>query len=172
MSQYSNRLQVGILLHRKIDDYIDHHPVVLDLARFLYPELPKVTGIAIDLYFDHLLGIHWDKYCKITLDNFVSSFYQIKEDKTLFKNDHFWDVIKRMETGGWLMHSGSMYGLTKSCEGVSRLISFKNVLSSAPEVFVKNKERIEQTFFDFMEVAIPFFNEYHKQIQLNDSKES
>ena len=33
----------------------DNHPEVKYLLRNLYPYLPKISGIAIDLYFDHLL---------------------------------------------------------------------------------------------------------------------
>ena len=46
--QLPELLQKGIKLHRSIDNYIDHHPKVIDLMRQLYPELPKVTGIAMN----------------------------------------------------------------------------------------------------------------------------
>jgi len=54
-SKYPLIIQGGITLHREIDDFIDHHPLVLELLHELYAPLPKVAGIAIDLYFDHLL---------------------------------------------------------------------------------------------------------------------
>ena len=164
LSNYSVRIEKGILLHRKIDDYIDRHPITLELAHFLYPKLPKVTGIAIDLYFDHLLAIHWGKYHNRSLNDFIDEFNSIKEELDLFENEHFWIVMQRMKEGEWLKHSESMYGLTKSCEGVSRLISFKNDLSKAPQIFTENQEIIEKTFFEFMDEAIPFFKRYFEKI--------
>ena len=160
LSSYPERIQKGILLHRKIDDYIDRHSIILELARFLYPKLPKITGIAIDLYFDHLLAIHWDKYHSTPLMTFIERFNSIEEDRFLFENEHFWMVMDKMKAGEWLKHSESMYGLTKSCEGVSRLISFENELSKAPKIFIEHQDRIEKTFFDFMEEAVPFFKKY------------
>lgn len=160
LSSFTPRIQNGILLHRKIDDYIDRHPITLELAHFLYPKLPKITGIAIDLYFDHLLAIHWNKYHSTPLKNFIAKFNSIEEDHSLFPNEHFWIVMGKMKAGEWLNHSDTMYGLTKSCEGVARMISFENELSNAPKVYVAHQKRIENTFFDFMDVAIPFFEEY------------
>ena len=160
LSSYPERIQKGILLHRKIDDYIDRHSIILELAHFLYPKLPKITGIAIDLYFDHLLAIHWEKYHSTPLTTFIERFNSIEEDRFLFENEHFWMVMDKMKAGEWLKHSVSTYGLTKSCEGVSRLISFENELSKAPKVFIEHQSRIEKTFFEFMEEAIPFFKKY------------
>jgi len=165
LSSFSERIQKGILLHRKIDDYIDRHPITIELAHFLYPKLPKITGIAIDLYFDHLLAIHWKKYHSDSLKTFIERFNSIEENRALFKNEEFWSVMDKMKAGEWLKHSDSMYGLTKSCEGVARLISFDNELSNAPKVFLEHQNRIEKTFFNFMEEAIPFFKNYSANIQ-------
>jgi len=164
LSHYTARIQKGIILHRTIDDYIDRHPITLKLAHSLYPKLPKVTGIAIDLYFDHLLAVHWDKYHNRSLIDFIDDFNSIEENKNLFENKHFWLVMQRMKEGEWLKHSETMSGLTKSCEGVSRLISFKNDLSKAIQVFLENQEIIEKTFFNFMNEAILFFDKYFEKI--------
>src|SRR5690554_7679267 len=48
-------IQDGVGLHRQIDDFVDRHPLVSELRLKLYKELPKIAGIAIDLFFDHLL---------------------------------------------------------------------------------------------------------------------
>jgi acyl carrier protein phosphodiesterase len=46
-SHFPEIVQTGISLHRSIDNYIDHHPKVVELMHKLYPELPKVTVIAM-----------------------------------------------------------------------------------------------------------------------------
>ena len=88
-SKYTVDIQEGITLHRHIDNYIDRHPVVLELARFLYPKLPKVSGIAVDIYFDHLLAKNWRQFHTIELDDFLNEFesYPISLDK--FNNPEF-----------------------------------------------------------------------------------
>ena len=61
-SSYPSKIIEGILLHREIDHYIDNHPEVLALKKLLYSDLHKVSSIAVDLYFDHLLAKNWKKY--------------------------------------------------------------------------------------------------------------
>ena len=64
-----------MLLRRRIDYYIDNHPSVK--AANLYQELPKIAGIAIDLYFDHLLAIHWNNYHDKPLE-LLDDFYNFR----------------------------------------------------------------------------------------------
>ncbi|HIP31228.1 MAG TPA: DUF479 domain-containing protein [Crocinitomicaceae bacterium] len=161
LSHYSQPIQNGIILHRKIDDYIDNHPIVRELIHTLYKPLPKVAGIAVDLYFDHLLANNWEKYCNTELNDFILQFENAQIDRAEMKNEEFWSVIDRMKKGEWLQHSASEYGLRKSSEGVSRMISFPNVLNEAPIVYKNNQQIIENTFHRFMEEAVPFFKDYY-----------
>jgi len=160
LSKYSELVQDGIKLHRRIDDYIDHHPIIVELTHHLYKELPKVAGIAVDLYFDYLLAKNWKEYHSSGLMEFIQSFEIATIDRNEFPKEEFWNVIDRMKKGEWLMHSQSMYGLTKSSQGVSNMISFENVLHLAPQVYNNNEARIEKAFTQFMAEAIPYFNDY------------
>ena len=163
LSQYSQLVQDGIRLHRRIDDYIDHHPIIVELTHHLYKELPKVAGIAVDLYFDYLLAKNWKKYHNSEYMDFVQAFENSKINRDIFQKTEFWHVIDRMKEGEWLTHTQSIYGLRKSSQGVSNMISFENVLNQAPAVFSKNEARIENAFSLFMKDAIPYFDNYIKE---------
>ena len=163
LSNYPLKIQKGIRLHRKIDDYIDHHPVVVELIHHLYKSLPKVAGIAVDLYFDHLLARQWDSYSNIPLENFIQKFEEHNVNRADYSKEEFWVVIEKMKEGEWLKHTSSEYGLTKSSNGVARMISFPNVLHNAPSVFKENEDIIKLTFKEFMLDAIPFFENYFKE---------
>ena len=84
-------VQKGVYLHREIDDFVDHHPLVTTTRIKLYKELPKVAGIAMDLYFDHLLAKNWDLYHKKPLDQFVNDFfeYALNEKSLNFQGQNF-----------------------------------------------------------------------------------
>ena len=151
---YSSKIQQGILLHRKIDSYIDNHHLVRDLRIKLYKELPKVAGVAIDLYFDHLLAIHWNHYHDKPFELFLNEFYV---HRSIYENEldtEFQSFLKRLRGNKWINHYPSEYGLEKVCEGVSNRISFTNKLTDAPQVFFNNKNEIETVFHQFMHDAI------------------
>ena len=159
-------VQKRVHLHRTIDDDIDDHAIIIELLHSLYKDLPKVSGIAVDLYFDYLLANNWDKNSPTPLTEFINHFENATIDRNQFDNLDFWEIMDRMKKGEWLHHSSSMYGLRKSSEGISRIISFPNVLGKAPEVFEANKAVIKDAFDRFMEEAIPFFNSYFEEKNL------
>src|SRR5574343_294919 len=72
---YPYHVQKGVLLHRKIDHFIDHHAGVVRLIHEIRPHLPKVAPIAIDIYFDHLLAKNWQKYHPTELPAFLATLY-------------------------------------------------------------------------------------------------
>ena len=162
LSIYSTQIQKGILLHRTIDDYIDHHPAVVKLRHELYESLPKVSGIAIDLFFDHILAKRWSEFHLTPLEKFIASFHQFEIEQQEYHNQQFWFVLSKMKEQKWLNNYATMNGLTKACEGLSNRISFPNVLNKAPEVYLEMEINIESAFNSYMKDAIPYFKSYYK----------
>lgn len=159
MQSYSKIVRSGIQLHRSIDDYIDHHPVVVELMHQLYSELPKVTGIAIDLFFDHLLAKHWNKFHSVPYQDFLEKFYQYKPKYWSEYTPDFQNFVHTLRENRWLDYYPEMYGLQKSCEGVSSRLSFENQLKNAPTSFIKHEQEIQTCFEFYMTEAIPYFHE-------------
>jgi acyl carrier protein phosphodiesterase len=64
-----------ILLHRRIDRYTDAHPSVV-AARALFADgRRRYAGIALDVYYDHLLARDWARWSEVDLDEFTARFY-------------------------------------------------------------------------------------------------
>jgi acyl carrier protein phosphodiesterase len=149
-NHFSVKIQEGIILHRKIDSFIDQHNDVLELKLLLYQDLPKVAGVAVDLFFDHLLAKSWDFHHIQEYETFLNDFYvhdsEIENDLT----QDFKQFITLFRERKWLNHYPTSFGLEKSCEGVSRRISFTNKLAEAPEIFYKRENEIEAVFQKYM----------------------
>ena len=156
-------VQKGVRLHREIDDFIDHHPIVKDLRLSLYEDLPKIAGIAIDLYIDHLLAKNWLDYSSTTLEKFTERFFAhaLDESNLVLANDiesftyptYFRDLIEVMHRKNWLTRYQNIEGLEMASTGLSTRISFNNNLHFAPAVFLKHQERIETVFRSYMKDA-------------------
>ncbi len=160
LSHFPKKLEQGILLHRMIDDYIDHHPIVLELLHQLYEPLPKVAGIAVDLFFDHILAQYWDQFHPQALDKFIDGFYAAELENSYLYSDNFKYMLARMKENNWLYQYQFEYGLMRACKGVSSRISFPNVLDTAHRVFKTYEEEVEKSFFGFMEEAIPHHRDF------------
>lgn len=163
--KYPEPLEVGAKFHRKIDYFIDNHKAVKELRLKLYKPLPKVAGIAIDLYFDFFLVRNWQKFSNINLDDFLNEFFKSAQNKiTKFKNDfnfnfdkQFLLLIDRIHKEKWIQQYGDFEGLNFAASGLSRRISFQNNLDQAVSVLKQNFDEIEKVFFIFMNDAVEEF---------------
>lgn len=150
LGHFPPEVRKGLLLHREIDQFIDHHPDVVVLMRSLYADLPKVSGIAIDLFFDHLLARNWSEFHPKSLEKFLKDFYDYEplhfESYTL----EFKEFVVQLKINKWISHYATRFGLERMSEGVSGRISFPNSLNTAPLVFDRHKEAITSCFYAFM----------------------
>ncbi len=72
---WPDEIRREILLHRKIDRFTDDHPAVA-ATRALFPDgRRRYAGIALDVYYDHLLASGWDRHGEGDLDAFTDRFY-------------------------------------------------------------------------------------------------
>jgi acyl carrier protein phosphodiesterase len=160
LERFSDLQKKGIILHRALDQYIDHHPAVLELMHQLYPHLPKVTGIAIDLFFDHLLAKQWDNYHSSSLNDFLTNFYSVSIQDDPNYTEEYKIFIQQLKRHNWIASYPHFFALEKMSQGVSSRISFKNSLVTAPEVYLQFESQIEQTFTRYMIDAQNYFPKY------------
>lgn len=165
LSHFPQILEQGFKLHRTIDNFIDTHPVVVKLNQTFYDELPKISGVAMDLFFDHLLAKNWDDYHPVSLREFVDIFYKSQIHPTLFPyfTDVYLIMLERMKKYDWLFNYSEFNGLKRSCEQLSTRINFENNLYNAPSVYLRNENKIEDIFRIYMDDAIPFFRNYSEK---------
>lgn len=162
LSAYTPTVQYGVRLHREIDSYFDTHPEVRKLLHILYPSLPKIAGIAIDLFFDHVLAKNWSHYHHQPLDDFLNTFYNHPIDETHFPDESFLHMLFRMRHSNWIKQYETLDGLERACKGVSRRISFPNTLFNGRSVYEAQEAAITACFHLFMKDAIAHFKEYHQ----------
>lgn len=154
--EYPEHVQKGVLLHRKIDHFIDHHFEVLHLIHRIRPDLPKVAPIAVDIYFDHLLAKNWEQYHPVPLTAFLADLYSKIDLSNELYPSHFKQFISLLIERNWINHYASEEGLYRMCQGVSSKLSFENALKQGHEVFYRFENEITSCFHEYMRDA----NEY------------
>jgi len=70
-------LQRGVRLHRHIDSFTDHHPTVHRAIRRISGNWGWYSGIILDVYFDHLLTLEWDRWSDLPLRDFCDHVYDL-----------------------------------------------------------------------------------------------
>ena len=77
---YPETIQKGILLHRKIDDFTDHHPLFKKNVTLLFPQFRHYSRVIVDMFFDHFLAAQWELYHPDPLEDFSRQFYLLMQE--------------------------------------------------------------------------------------------
>lgn len=75
-AHYSEEMAAEIVTHRKVDSFTDSHPVVLQAKQLFAGPSRRYAGIVLDVYYDHLLAVHWERYAEVPLRDFIARFYR------------------------------------------------------------------------------------------------
>ena len=65
----------GLRNHRAVDRFTDTHPRVQAMKSAFSGERRRFAGIALDIYFDHLLINHWQQFEQRQLESLIGDFY-------------------------------------------------------------------------------------------------
>jgi acyl carrier protein phosphodiesterase len=115
LESWPAQTRLEILVHRRIDSHTDAHPAVRALkARFPQGQR-RFAGIALDVYFDHLLARDWPQHHPEPLDRFASRVYQV-----LLQRGH--SLPPRLARIAPLMAAGDWLGSYRDRDSVDRAV--------------------------------------------------
>ena len=98
--KYPDEVVKGIRLHRHIDSFVDKHPQVL-AAKLLFPKaLRRYAPIALDMFWDHFLALHWKQFHHLALHDFCLLAEQTIEKETANKQVVLPERFERVN--GWV----------------------------------------------------------------------
>lgn len=149
---FPERIKQGIIMHRSIDDFTDHHPLVLDSKRYFSKEFDKYSGVLIDIYFDYFLAKNFALYSDASLSTFASNTYSIlTNNKAVFpeRSVHFFDYMIKENI---LERYAELDGMNKVLHGMTYRIKERFPLYESLSTF-KEKQGILYNNF------VPFFEE-------------
>jgi len=64
----------GVRQHQAVDSFTDSHPVV-HRSKGRISGYRYVSGILVDVFYDHFLTLHWDEYSPESLGDFTARLY-------------------------------------------------------------------------------------------------
>lgn len=155
--QLPEEIQKGIRLHRFIDDFTDHHPIVEKSKARLRPHFHKYTPVIIDVFYDHYLASLWKNYSKETLYDYSQRVYKIilSQNKILPERTKY--ILQYMVKENWLVHYETIDGLNKILTGMSKRAKFENKMFEATIW-------LEKYYSDFNNEFVNFFEELQFEV--------
>ena len=72
----TERLRTGIQMHRTIDAFSDRHPAVHRSKRILAAEYGRLSGVIVDMFYDHVLARRWTEHHPRPLPDYTQEIYR------------------------------------------------------------------------------------------------
>lgn len=149
-------IQAGVLLHREIDYFTDHHTIFRECVTKLFPKYRHYSRVIIDMYFDHFLALNWSSFHEIPLNEFSNNFYKELEIKSPKFTKDIQGFINALIKYNWFEYYESLSGLYEILNQMEKRTKFPSNLSASIEELNLNYEYFQAQFFQFMKEIIEF----------------
>ena len=128
--RFPAEIEQAIAVHRRIDMFTDSHPLVLQ-AKARFPQARRRTaGILLDLFFDHCLALHWQRYADEPLAQFTARVYRVLNNEPALP-ERLAYIAPRMAAQDWLGSYEEFAVLQQVLQGMSRRLSRPQMLDGA-----------------------------------------
>lgn len=91
-----------IRVHRRIDSYTDAHPILQPLRAHFPQGRRRYAGIALDVYFDHLLARDWPQHHARPLSDFAAEVYALLMHRLPELPSRLQAIAPQMAAQDWL----------------------------------------------------------------------
>ncbi len=143
-------VRAGLDNHRAVDRFTDAHPHVTEMKRAFSRKRRRFAGIALDIYFDHLLLHHWERFEQRDLEPLIGEFYRrMAAGQGLMPGENMRRVTRRMIEHDWFGSYRDLDAVAESLDRVAARIRFSNGFANAIEDLLRHQDLIREGFIEF-----------------------
>lgn len=149
IERYPKEVIDGIMLHRKIDYYTDHHPEFMKTRARLHTKYHKYAGVIADVFYDHFLAKNWSEFSEFHLSSFTSYSYGIMLRNYSLLPSTTKKILPFFIMQNWLTSYAKMEGLRRSFQVLARRANYKSNMEYVVDDLIDDYELYEAEFRAF-----------------------
>jgi acyl carrier protein phosphodiesterase len=157
-------LASGVALHRAIDSFADRHPAFLASRARISPLRRRVSGVLVDLFYDHLLARDWADHGRGSLDDYAGQLYAMLHAHSSALSEDAREVIDLMRRHNWLCGYRNVEAIGRT---IDRMAVYRlrraTTLAGGIEEFFADSEGFEADFRTFLPDALEFAAHWRRQ---------
>lgn len=162
--QFDKLIQVGVLLHREIDSFTDHHPTVKQSKNRLKAKYRHYSGVIVDVFYDHFLAQNFVQFCSTPLAEFVQRQYELLERNIQLLPPKAQHMLPYMINGNWLLNYKEEAGVQRSLKGMSRRTKFNSKMDEAIVELYKYHKEFNSEFLEFFPAMQAHAENYRQEL--------
>lgn len=140
-------LATGVSMHRKVDIYTDQHSLVTSLRQKFPPSLRRVSGIVIDIVFDHCLLKQWHHFTQQTEWQVLERFYQQLSEFDGIEQANFNRLSASLLQDKWLSEYKEPATCLRAFMSIERRLKHKIVFAHTAYDFVQTHQSLFDSTF-------------------------
>ena len=146
----TDRLRTGIQMHRTIDAFSDRHPAVHRSKKILSGEYGRLSGVIVDVFYDHVLARRWTEHHPRPLPDYAQEVY-----RTLRSNMHrlpppVHPLVTSMSRHDWLRNYASQGGIERALQGMAQRRPVAAEIGTAGRLLAGHFDRLSADFDEFL----------------------
>jgi acyl carrier protein phosphodiesterase len=146
----SERLRTGIQMHRTIDGFSDRHPAVHRSKRILAPEYGRLSGVIVDVFYDHVLARRWPEHHPQPLSVYTQDVYRTLRANLQRMPAAVHPLIAAMSQGDWLRGYASQPGIERALQGMAARHPVAAAIGTAGRLLSDHFDRFSADFDEFL----------------------
>ncbi|MBL6447866.1 DUF479 domain-containing protein [Fulvivirga sp. 29W222] len=159
---YSKDIQLGILLHRNIDEYTDHHKVVLRSKKRLWGKYRHYAAVIVDIFYDHFLAVNWTDFHNSPLTDYAQYIYELIQSYENQLPKGVKHMLPYMIKHNWLLNYANTNGIHDALSGMARRTTFKSKMDEAVNDLKHHYDEFEGEFKVFFPDVQAFAKDWLK----------
>ena len=172
--QFNANIVRGIRLHRYVDSYTDQHLLIKSLKPLFPKLLRRFSPIALDMFWDHCLALHWHDFENYSLESFCQQAQlQIGSESRLEKNAlpaRFERVSQLAWQNRWFERYAEIETITSGLQRMALRSTRMAPLAETGDTLLANYELLSEQFFvlypDVLQKSVEFIKKTEREIIL------
>ena len=157
-------LAAGVALHRRIDSYADGHPAFRRSRARISDARRRVSGVMVDMFYDHFLALHWQHFSPRPLTDFTAETYRLIAAHHAPLPAGFMPAFERMAAHDWLASYRDAGSVALALDRMARFrLRQPNPLAGAGAELLHAFAGLEADFFAFLPDAQAFAAQFRAQ---------
>jgi acyl carrier protein phosphodiesterase len=156
---YPPRLKDGIVLHRRIDTFAQHHPLFHQSRQRLATRYGLYRGVLVDLFYDHFLALEWEQWSDEPLAVWLAQARLVVEGHRSYLPERLQGLVAVLFEE-LLPSYREVTGVGRALERMSRRVRRPNPLAGGEEELVLHYTGLGDDFRQFLPEAREFVTAY------------
>ncbi len=149
LADFPSAVQDGVLHHRAVDRFTDGHAVFARSRARLAPQFRRVSGIVIDVFYDHLLARSWARWSEQPLAEFTAEIYALLQARRAELPPRMQRAVDYMVRGDWLGSYVEPLSIDWALRGLSSRMRRANPLGEAYGELAQHGDGLRRDFEQF-----------------------